>query len=97
LNAPIRRVAADEREGIQALRSEHVGACLLLFACGVMGGCSLSSRPGRLEGFCFVADTLVLTPSGSTRIADLRPGDAILSFDLATSSMVATTIRERFE
>jgi len=39
----------------------------------------------------------VLTPSGSARIADLRAGDAVLSFDMGTSSMVATTIRERFE
>jgi len=72
-------------------------ALLLLLACGAPAACSLARRPGSFEGFCFVADTLVLTPSGSARIADLRPGDAILSFDLATSSMVATTVRERFE
>lgn len=52
--------------------------------------------PRRPGPFCFTEEMLVLTPSGERPIADLRPGDEVISFDLHRRQIVTNTIANIF-
>jgi hypothetical protein len=52
---------------------------------------------GEESSGCFPGSVLVLTPSGGKRIADMRPGDALLSWCAATDTLRPRLVTKRLD
>ncbi len=59
-----------------------------------------AARKGELpviQQWCFAPDTLVATPQGKRRIADIAEGQKVFAFDFSTGHWVARTVLQRHD